>query len=201
MRYLFLALFMLSNTSVFATDGVYQSCFSQINELPSLNAKTEKIYDFEATDKGYGYGLYMSTLDCSVNVTLYDLNNTKPMTEGMLARELLGYAKSFQNENAQVFNVNNLPVYMLYSDVLSPEKFTKDSVAVTVYKNNYLKVRLTCSNVVTRDKERSFMFPQDYVDKLNALNESDFDWNQDKMMGMTIRILEEMKPRLDLCVK
>ena len=201
MRYLFLALLMLSSTSVLATDGVYHRCFGQINELSSVNAKTEKVYDFESTDKGYGYGLYMRTLDCGVNVTLYDLNNTKPMTEGMLARELLGYAKSFQNENAQVFNANNLPVYMLYSDVLSPEKFTKDNVALTVYKNNYLKVRLTCSNIVTRDKERAFMLPQDYVDKLNALNESDFEWNKDKMMGMTIRILEDLKPRLDSCIK
>jgi hypothetical protein len=45
------------------------------------------------------------------------------------------------------------------------------------------------------------MLPQDYVDKLNALNESDFEWNQDKMMGVTIRILEDVKPLLDSCVK
>lgn len=201
MRYLVLMLAMLSSVSAFATDKIYHTCMSRIQELPSVHAKTEKVHDFESTDKGYGYGLYMTTLDCSVSVTLYDLNNTKPMTEGMLAKVLLGYAPSFKNENAQIFNANNLPVYMLYSDVLSPEKFTKDSVAVTVYKNNYLKVRLTCSNIVTRDKERAFMLPQDYVDKLNTLNESDFEWNQDKMMGMTVRILEDIKPQLDLCIK
>lgn len=201
MRYLFLALLMLGSTSAFAINPKYEYCLNQVHELSSVGAKTERTHNYEANDKGFGYGIFMQTMDCSVSVSIYDLNNNRPMTEGMLARSLLEYSPTFKNERAMVFNANELPVYMLYSDVVSPEHFTKDSVAVTTYNNNYLKVRLTCSNVVTRDKERSFLFPQDYVDKLNALNEADYEWNQDKMRGMTIRILEDIKPKLDSCMK